>query len=324
MKKTLLVSTIVVIVLLIFSARPSQAFDVELELLYLEPTNMDLTYVHGDVLSSPAPPAYDIKMYTVDHPYAPAYRLTLGHQGWKVSYLSFSDSEKDSVTSTDAANDLYVTTGHPWLSPEWCDRCTVRADSEIRFRMLSFYRDTPLAQSGSFTANYRLGLRYVSIEHDVEALMDWTDPTLSDFKDVYNLDTSAFGFTAGVNGLWALNNSLDLGFDLGLSLLYGSTDGKYKFIMIDPSTGACSTASSCWTWKWDKDTIVPMMDMALRLTYSVMKNMDVFAAYNMMYLINAGSMQEFVDNVQGGRAVETNESLGFNGPSFGVRYLIGG
>ncbi len=34
-------------------------------------------------------------MYTVDHPYAPAWRLTLGQKGWKLSWLGFSDTEKD-------------------------------------------------------------------------------------------------------------------------------------------------------------------------------------------------------------------------------------
>ncbi len=320
-KASVVLSALVVFVMVVFSGRPSHAFDLELELLYLEPTNMDTTYATDEHGYPTSVPHEVLEMHTVDHPYAPAYRLTVGHRGWNLSYLSFSDSEKDSVTSTDPANDIHLSTGLPGFAPWACDECTVSADSEIDFSMFSFYKETPLTQGGPFSANYRAGLRYVSIEHDVDTLLDWTDPTSWDYLDAYSLDTSAFGLYAGLNGLWQISNSLDLGFDMGLSLLYGSTDGKYQSIWIDPSTGACPSTGNCFTWDWDKDTIIPMVDLAVRLTYRVMNNLDVFAGYNMLYLANAGNMQEFVDDVNDGRVVDINRSLGFGGPSLGVRYI---
>ncbi len=323
MKKSILFSVVVLMALVVLSARPSSATSVDLELLYLEPTNMDTSYATQDYFPAGTNPTVNLKLETVDHPYAPAYRLGVEHQGWHLSYLSFSDSEKDSITSNSATDDIFISTSHPDLSWSSCNLCTISADSEIKFRTLSFYRDVPLSQSGSFTANYRVGLKYISLERDLDVLMDITSSTANDYKDTYNMDTSAFGFTGGVNGNWALSNALNLGFDIGLSLLYGSTDGKYKSVIIRPS-GACINDRDCYVFKWTKDTVIPMMDMALRLSYGVMDNLSVYAAYNLIYLANVGTIQEFVDDVDEGRNLQVNQSLGFNGPSVGVRYLIGG
>ncbi len=40
--------------------------------------------------------------------------------------------------------------------------------------------------------------------------------------------------------------------------------------------------------------------------------------------MNAGKLQEFVDDMHEGRAVSVDKNLGFHGPSIGVRYLTGG
>ncbi len=161
---------------------------------------------------------------------------------------------------------------------EYCYDCTIGAESEIKFNILSFYRDVPLSQSHSVrTTGWALDM--LKIEHDLDVLMDYTDPTLRDFKDVYNLSTSAFGLTGGIGGLWSLTDRVSLDFDMWLSLLYVSTEGKYKFIEIEPS-GACSTFLDCWVFKWNRDTIIPMLDLALRLNYSLRDNLVLFAGYN--------------------------------------------
>ncbi len=322
MKKGILFSAFLLMALMVLSVRPSSATSVDIEVLYLEPTGMDTSYASQDFYPSGTNPTVNLKLETVDHPYAPAYRLGVEHQGWHLSYLSFSDDEKDSITSNSSTDDIYPSTSHPELERN-CNLCTISADSEIKFRTLSFYRENTLAQSGSFSANYRIGLRYVSLERDLDVLLDRVSATLNDYKDTYNMDTSAFGLTGGVNGNWALSTALNLGFDIGLSLLYGSTDGKYKFTTIRPG-GACINNWDCYVIKWDKDIITPMFDMALRLSYGVLDNLSVYAAYNLIYLTNVGTIQEFVDDVAEVRNIQVNQSLGFHGPSVGVRYLIGG
>ncbi len=323
MKKGILFSAFLLMALMVLSVKPSSATSVDLEVLYLEPTNMDTSYASQDYFPAGTNPTVNLKLESVDHPYAPAYRLGVEFQGWHLSYLSFSDDEKDSITSNSATDDIFIATSHPDLSAQSCNLCTISADSEIKFRTLSFYRDVPLSQSGSFTANYRVGLKYISLERDLDVLMDVASSTANDYKDTYNMDTSAFGLTGGVNGNWVLSNALNFGFDIGLSLLYGSTDGKYKFTTIRPS-GTCVNDRDCYVIKWGKDTITPMLDMALRLSYSVMDNLNIYAAYNLIYLANVGTIQEFVDDVDEIRNIQVNQALGFHGPSVGVRYLIGG
>lgn len=316
----------------------NRALELNLEALYLQPTNSDLDYAtlfnnvsNANTLNT-ANPSFEF-----------GFRIGLGYvfpnSGNDVQ-LNWTHINPDSTDTTNfgtpstGSNFLVSSAGISYLLPSGSTNAmTTSSNTDINYDAVDLDVGQYLSLGTRLTTRLFMGLRYAQLKNDLTNTYSgaFADDATGSENDFYHSKFTGIGPRFGIDASYNVWKCLGVVGHMSAALLVGQVEANTT--LSNTSTESSTTTSSTSSITADNQTrVVPAFDAKLGLDYSVplqngISYMTIEAGYQVTQYVDAmdrlnGNVGSSPSDTSLQSTSRTTSSFGFNGPYLNVNFRI--